>query len=193
MGTVLADMSLRLNTIFWWPLLLALSAPASVLGQDFIVESADTSVVDGIYQLTTRIDYTLNEKVLEALDGGVPITFELEIEVMHARAWMWDETVYTLSQYYRLEYHALTRQYLVTNVNSNVQYSYPTQQIALYAMGVVNELPMIDAHLLDEGGSYKARLRARLALKTLPSPLRFWAYLSPEWRLTSEWHVWPLQ
>lgn len=167
--------------------------PLPAVAQGFLVESADTQVVDGIYRLNTRIDYTLNAEILQALDSGVPITFALEIEVLLPREWVWDETVYSRQQRYRLEYHALTRQYLVTNLESNIQYSYPTKQTALYAMGVVNDLPMVELDNLEPGRSYTARLRARLVLNTLPSPLRFWAYLSREWRQTSQWHTWSLQ
>lgn len=161
--------------------------------QDFLIESADTRIVEGVYRLNTRIDYSLNEEVLQALDSGVPITFVLEIEVLRPREWMWDETVYSQQQRYRLEYHALTKQYLVTNLDSNIQYSYPTKQTALYATGIINDLPMVELSHLEPGESYTARLRARLALDTLPSPLRFWAYLSSEWRQTSRWHTWLLQ
>lgn len=168
-------------------------AATPLAAQEFEVEGVQTRIIDGVYHLDTRVDYPLNDKVLETLDSGVPLTFELEIEVLRPRAWLWNETVYTLHQFYRLEYHALTRQYLVTNLNSNVQYSYPTQQTAVYAMGVINNLPMIDARLLKHGVSYSARIRARLSLDELPSPLRFWAYLSDQWRLTSEWYEWLLQ
>lgn len=157
------------------------------------VSRASTRLVDEVYHLDARIHYGFNAPVLEALESGVPITVEVEIEVVHPRRWIWNETVYSLSQRYRIRYHALTRQYLVTNLNSDVQLSYPTRAAALRAMGTIRDLPILDRRLLKVGERYQGQLRASIVLSALPSPLRVWAYLSRAWRQESDWYTWPLQ
>ena len=124
--------------------------------------------------------------------AGVPLTIKLEIEIMRPREWLWDETFTTLKQRYQLQYHALTQQYLVKNLNSDIQYNYPTRQGSLEALGEISDLPLLDKRLLDSDVHYTARLRADLDVEWLPGPLRLLTYLSPQWRLQSEWYTWPL-
>ncbi|HLA75437.1 MAG TPA: DUF4390 domain-containing protein [Gammaproteobacteria bacterium] len=159
----------------------------------FVVQRAETSVVNDVYVLNAEIDYRFNDEVLEALENGVPLTLEVDIEILRPRQWMWNETFTSLRQRYRLLYHALTQQYLVKNINSDIQYNFPTQQAAITALGTITDLPLLDKRLLEPGEQYLARMRANLDLESLPTPLRLLAYLSPQWHLDSEWFTWPLQ
>lgn len=159
----------------------------------FSVAHVDTELRDEVYYLNAELDLYLTDAVIEALESGVPITLELQIEVVNPRDWWWDETAYALSQRYLLKFHALTRQYVLTNLNSRVQHTYPTRAAALGALSSINRLPILDRSALRVGVNYLGRLRVRLALEQLPSPLRVWAYLSSDWDLSSDWHQWPLQ
>src|SRR3990172_595433 len=159
----------------------------------FVVQRAETSVVNDVYVLNAEIDYRFNDEVLEALENGVPLTLEVDIEILRPRQWMLNETFTSLRQRYRLLYHALTQQYLVKNINSDIQYNFPTQQAAITALGTITDLPLLDKRLLEPGEQYLARMRANLDLESLPTPLRLLAYLSPQWHLDSEWFTWPLQ
>jgi hypothetical protein len=105
---------------------------------------------------------------------------------------MWDETVAALSQRYRIQYHALTQQYVVTNLNTNERTAHNSQQIALESISHISHLPVIDEKLLHTDKVYYGRVRSRLVIKKLPSPLRLWAYMSSDWRLKSEWYQWQL-
>ena len=167
--------------------------PASVFGAGFAVSRAETELRDEVYYLDAEMSLGLSGAVIEALESGVPITIALQIEVVSPRAWWWDETVYSLSQRYRLKFHALTRQYVLTNLNSGVQTTHPTRAAAVIALSSISDLPILDRTALRVGVAYQGRLRVRLSVETLPSPLRVWAYLSSDWDLVSDWYQWPLQ
>ena len=158
----------------------------------FVVEHAGTHLVEEVYVLNARISYRFNPDVLEALESGVPLTIRLDVEILRPREWLWNETFTTLKQRYQLQYHALTQQYLVKNLNSGIQYNYPTRQGSLEALGEISDLPLLDKRLLDSDAHYTARLRADLDVESLPGPLRLLAYLSPQWRVQSEWYTWLL-
>lgn len=160
--------------------------------EHFVVERANTYLADEVYVLSARISYHFNPDVLEALESGVPLTIRLDIEIARQREWLWDETLTALEQRYQLQYHALTQQYLVKNLNSGIQYNYPSLQGSLDALGEISELPLLDKRLLDPAAQYAARLRADLDVESLPGPLRLLAYVSPQWRAQSEWYTWPL-
>lgn len=178
----------------WGPALLAslLLVTLAVAAAGFRVIDAGTRLREGVYRLNATIDYDLSQAALDALQNGVPLTISLEMEVRRERKWMWDDTVASLQQRFRLEYHTLAQQYLVTNLNSGEYKSFPTRGSALEFLGRVRDFPLLDRSLLDPDEQYYVQLRATLDIESLPAPLRPLAYLSGDWRLTSEWYTWPL-
>ena len=172
--------------------LLVLLRVTDVQAAGFDVIEASTRLGDGVYRLNAQIEYSFSEPALDALQNGVPLTIELLMEVRRRRSWVWDETVYSLVQRFRLEYHALSRQYLVHNLNSGERRNFSTRLAALRFMGRIHEFPLLDRSLLAPDRRYEGALRAQLALDTLPTPLRLFAYLSEDWQLASEWYTWPL-
>lgn len=173
-------------------LLSSLIGLSTVWAAGFEIISASTQLDRDVYRLNARIEYHFSKAALEALQNGVPLTIELLMEVRRRRSWVWDETVYSLNQRFRLEYHALSRQYLVSNLNSGERRSFPTQSAALDFMGHINGFPFLDKGLLDSHQRYEAALRATLDTESLPAPLRLFTYLSEDWQLNSEWKLWPL-
>ncbi len=158
----------------------------------FRVSSAETDLVDEVFLLDARIECTLTPRVEEALENGLPLAIEIEVEVLRDYFGVWRQPIAHLAQRYQLRYHALTRQYRVTQLNNGEERHYSNLELALEALGTLRALPMLDRRLLKLGADYQARLRARLDIESLPVPLRVSAYLSDDWRLTSAWYQWPL-
>ena len=158
----------------------------------FEVSSAATRLEGGVYRLNAQIEYRFSKAALEALQNGVPLIVNIEMEVRRRRSWVWDETVHTLTQRFQLEYHELSQQYLVSNLNSGVRRAFPTRTAALGFMGRIQDFPLLDRSLLAKDERYEGAVRAQLDIEALPAPLRLFAYLSDDWRLTSEWRTWPL-
>lgn len=173
-------------------LLLGLLWASGGWAAGFEVTNAATRLEGGVYRLNAQIEYRLSKAALEALQNGVPLIVDIEIEVRRRRSWLWDETVHALTQRFRLEYHELSQQYLVSNLNSGERRAFPTRTAALGFMGRIQDFPLLDRSLLAENERYEGALRVRLDIEALPAPLRLLAYLSDDWRLTSEWHAWPL-
>ncbi|MDT8386908.1 MAG: DUF4390 domain-containing protein [Thiogranum sp.] len=186
---------------WYFPLLLALcfvsAQPCVADGKnrptDTTIRDARTILVDGVYRVGAIIDFKLNETLSEGLQNGVPLVLELRIEVIRERDWLWPERVAQLRQRFSLEYHALTRRYLVENESTGVQYSFATLDEALDYVGNVYDLPLIDANLLEPEQSYEVWMRADLEIESLPTPVRLWAYFGSDWTLQSDWFKWPLQ
>lgn len=166
---------------------------ADARADDITIHRVETKVTDNVYWLNAEIEYKLSDKALEALKNGVPITIQLNIEVSRQRDYMWDENIATLKQRYQLQYHALTKQYLLKNLNSASQHSHGSLETALAALGHVRDFPMLDKNLLEDDQHYFARLQASVDVEALPVPLRLLAYITSGWRLSSEWYEWPLE
>ncbi|MCG5513040.1 DUF4390 domain-containing protein [Ectothiorhodospira shaposhnikovii] len=181
--------ALLLAFLLAWPGVLAASSDDNPLK----VRWAGTELVSGIYLLNADIDYRLTRNLNQALHNGVKLTFEVQIEITRSRDWLWNATVAELVQRYRVEYHALSRLYIVTHLNTGVQRAFYRLESALFTLGDLRELPLLDAALLDDDQDYTVRLRARLKAEDLPLPLRVRGYLSREWSPVSEWFAWSLR
>ncbi len=169
-------------------LALGLAPLAAAHAEQFVVRDAATELNHDVYQLNARIDYNFSSDVLNALENGVPITLRIDIEVQRKRRWWVNETVATLEQRYQLTYHAFSDQYLVRNLNSNALYTFPSLGLAIDAIGTLNAYPLLDARFVDANDQYKVDLRTELDIEALPAPLRPIAYLTPAWRLSSDWY-----
>ena len=175
-------------------LLLALCLLATPLSaRETTISNTRTLLVDGVYRLGAHVDFDFNETLYDALHNGVPLLIELRVEVLQEREWLWSELVAELRQRFQLQYHALSRYYLVRNFSSGAQYSFRTMNEALEYIGNVYDLPLIDAKLLEPKQNYVVRMRADIDVEALPTPVRLWAYLGSAWSLKGNWKQWQLQ
>lgn len=172
--------------------LLVVTGVATAKGKPFEIRSATSRLNDGVWFATARIDYRLSEDALEALESGVSLTIQLEIELTRVRRLWVDQKVASLKQGYVLSYQPLSERYVVKNLNSGEQNSFATLFSALNNMGRIVDLPIIDASILDEDVTYEISMRAVLDQDTLPGPLRVIAFWSDGFRLVSDWYRWKL-
>ncbi|MBT8088580.1 MAG: DUF4390 domain-containing protein [Gammaproteobacteria bacterium] len=181
-------------------LILAVLAIGSGLAQDnveregyFEVRSARTEVLAGVHTLDARLQLVLSSEALAALESGVTLTIELQLQVIRPRRWLPDADVAELAVRYELEYRPLRERYIVKNLNSGEQDSFATLYSALNSLGRVQGLPIIDDALLDANREYRIRLRAMLNTEQYPATLRLLFFWRGEWQLQSEWFEWLLE
>jgi len=156
------------------------------------INHASATVVNGVVMVSADMTYHLSDKAIEALVNGVPLTFNVDVEIKRYRKWLWNKTVVSVRQSYRLEYHALSKQYLVVNLITGAHRTFQTLQDAIDGLGTIRRIPIVENHLLQHAGEYLARIQAQLDIEALPSPLSPIAYLSDDWRLSSDWYTWKL-
>lgn len=173
--------------------LLAFCLYSQFVSADITIRSVETTFKEKVYRLNANVEYQFSEAAVDALKNGVPLILLLDIEVEKQRPWWWNKNVASLEQGYLLLYHALTENYLVTNLNSSAQNNYRSLNAALEALGHITALPILDEKLLEPDAKYFVNIRMRLDIEALPAPMRPFAYLSSEWRLESDWYSWPLQ
>jgi hypothetical protein len=174
-------------------LVALVTAFSAYAASGFFVLSAGTELRDGVYRLSAHVRYELSEDVERAIRNGIPVDLRLDIEILRPRAFVWSETVAELQQLYRVQFHALSRRYVATNINSGEQSDFDTLSEALVSLSEVADLPLIDRGLLEPDESHVVRVRADVDYGVLPVPLRYYAIALPSWRLTSEWYNFPLQ
>src|SRR5579871_3929382 len=158
----------------------------------FVIRTAYTELVNGVYYMDADVGLNLSDDAINALENGLPITVKLQIEIIKHRSWWLNSTTATLEQSYQISYHALSRRFIVINLNSGDQQSYSTYREAVTSMGQISDLPIIDAKLLEPGAHYNIRMRAVLDVTRMPGPLQLFASLFKGWNLSSDWYQWVL-
>ena len=159
----------------------------------FDVRSASTTLVDGVHLLESRLQLLLSDDALDALNSGVALRIELNLEVIRQRNIWPDPVDATLTVGYELEYRPLSQRYIVGNLNSGEQDSFATLYSALNNLGRIQGLPVLDDAILEPDRTYRVRLRARLSTEQYPAPLRILFFWRDEWQLDSEWFEWLLE
>ena len=158
---------------------------------EFQVEDAHAWSEAGMQMLDARFVIQLSSGAREALENGVPIVLELHVQLVKTHKWFWDSVEVDLTLRRQLEYHALSRSYLVKNLNTGTQSNYRRLEDALLAAGTIQSLVLTDEPL-QSGRSYIVRIRGSLDIEALPTPVRLLAYVSSAWDMQSEWYAWQL-
>jgi len=159
----------------------------------FEVRSASTQQVAGVHTLDARLQLVLSSEALAALESGVTLSIELQMQVIRVRRFMIDAVEAELAVRYQLEYRPLSQRYIVRNLNSGNQDSFATLYSALNNLGRIQGLPVIDDALLVPDRPYRLRVRAMLNTRQYPVTLRLLFFWRGQWQLQSEWFEWYLE
>ena len=176
---------------------LAALVPTPSRAQDdsagyLIVRSAYADLISGVFYLNALLDLRPSDEALEALNKGITLTFELQIEIERKRRFWFDKVDAGLEQKYELTYHALSQRYILLNLNSGDQQSFLTLNSMLAQLSNITSLPFLDEALLEPDSEYLIRLRVVLDNKSTPAALRMFSNWFTSWPMTSEWFEWQL-
>ena len=159
----------------------------------FDVRSADTVLVEQKHMLDARLQLFLSDEALNALNSGVSLTIELNIELLRIRRFLPDDKETELSFQYELEYRPLSQRYIVRDVRNASQESYSTLFSALNRLGRIQNLFLFDSKSLIPDANYRLRLQALLSTKQYSAPLRMLFFWRSQWDIKSRWYEWQLQ
>tara|TARA_B100000959_G_scaffold118601_1_gene124684 strand:- start:23793 stop:24377 length:585 start_codon:yes stop_codon:yes gene_type:complete len=159
----------------------------------FDVRSAGTVMAERKHMLDARLQLFLSDEALNALNSGVPLTIELNIELLRIRRFLPDDKETELSFQYELEYRPLSQRYIVRDVKNASQESYSTLFSALNRLGRIQNLFLLNDNSLIPDANYRFRLQALLSTKQYSAPLRMLFFWRSQWDIKSGWYEWQLQ
>ncbi|MCG8429222.1 MAG: DUF4390 domain-containing protein [Chromatiales bacterium] len=187
----------RMKPIFQWryALMLLLCYPLLIAhaAGGFDISEFSAHLDDDTYYLNADVDYRLTEAPLEALQNGVPLTFEVHVQLRRSGAWLWESDLFEVRLRYQLKYHALAELYQVIELASGSEQNFVTRDAALAALGKIRNIGLIKQDQLEPGQSYGLSIKSVLDIEALPLPLRPMAHLTPDWNLSSERKLWYLR
>jgi len=193
-----------IRTIGRWLLMLCLALPlvwATAWADEsatpesesgFAVLTAESKLVDGVVRLDVLFDLQFSDQLVEALQNGISFNLLIEIEILKQRNYLWSKQVATLEQRYQISYQPLTKHYVLNNLNSDLEFQFPTFESLLAVVTMLHDFPLLDYSLLEAEASYVGDIRIAVDRSSFPVPLRLMSYVSGDWHLTSDWYSWPL-
>jgi translation initiation factor IF-1 len=174
--------------------ILLTGLPTVLLADDVTFRRIALTLSDqGLILLDAEIEYQLNETVSEALENGVPLTFETHVQMRRAKAWIWEKDVVDHRLRTVLRYRPLSGLYELRNLQGDEGLAFATRDAALGAMGRIVAMPVIERERLDLDKEYLVRVEVGLDIEALPLPMRPLAYLDSDWSLSSELWEWRLR
>jgi hypothetical protein len=167
-----------------------LAAEQAAAATSVEVTRASIALDDGVYELDVDLGLNLPGGARRAIEAGLTLRLDYEIEIGRVRRYLPDPDVASLVQSYELGYHALSQRYLLRNRNTGEQQDFGALASALDRLATVRGLPLIDATLLDPGTTYEIRVRADLRLRSAPDTFGWLLFWTEDWSATSEWYAW---
>lgn len=167
-------------------LLCLFSAIIPPLAQAGSIEasSARLTASDETYVLTADFNIDLGNYLEDILLRGVPLYFQLEVEITRNR-WFWPgEHIAGRTFNYRLAYIPLSRVYrLSSGVGGGLSQDFSKLSEALRVMGRTVALPIVDRNKLKPGEPYQVAARLSLDRQQLPKPLQLDAIANNDWTI----------
>jgi Domain of unknown function (DUF4390) len=166
---------------------------AEGLAGRFEIRTADLELKDGVYHLNARIDLPISDAVRRGLVEGVPLSFEVDLDIERVRQLLPNSRVAELTQRYHLQYNAVSARYILRNDNSGQQESLGTVDEAIAHLSEVHSLPALDKALIAADRRYEGRVKAKLDFGTVPFTLRLLMFWVSDWHRESDWYAWTFQ
>ena len=144
------------------------------------------SVQEGAsWLLSVDLPVPLTGTLADAVARGIPLHYQAQFEVWRPR-WYWrDELVVERELGWRLSYHALTRQYRLSQ--EGLIQTFENLEEALRALSRVRDWHVFDAATLAPGTEYEARVRMQLDTSQLPKPFQVSGMTNRDWNPQAEW------
>ncbi|MEW6165886.1 MAG: DUF4390 domain-containing protein [Pseudomonadota bacterium] len=140
------------------------------------------------YALAAEFAIQLGPRLEQAVGLGVPLDFRLEFTLTRKRKYWIDEHIAGRVVNYRLNYHALTRQYRLSF--GGLHQNFASLDEALQVLGRVVRLHVAAPEALTSGETYSAAVRLSLDHSQLPKPLQVDALADREWRIEAQTLRW---
>jgi hypothetical protein len=178
------------RSVWLFCFLATLAASAAQAATRVEVRNASVALDEGVYELDARLDLSLPGGARRAVDAGLTLRLNYQIEIGRVRRYLPDPEVASIVQSFELSYHALSQRYLVRNLNTGEQFDHGSLDGALERVAELRGLPLIDSSLLEPGPTYGFRVRAEIDMRTAPDALNWLLFWTDDWSATSEWYAW---
>ena len=183
----LKKIKLSVFFVLWMSLLFSSSMMAA--DNSLIIKTAEINSQFEAYFLNADFDLSFSDELDEAIRKGIPINFIIEFELKKPRRYWLDEEVAKKTKEIVLSYHALSRQFILTeSENRLIAFDNLTQ--AKNELKKIKNWRVFDKSQLDNTENYSAYLQVKLDQTKLPKQLQVDITTNQEWQLASKQFQW---
>ncbi len=152
--------------------------------------SPDTK--DDLIYLNMQASFDLPDFLITAVNTGTQLNFIADVEIFEKRRVLPNKKLLDEAWRKKLHFHALTRHYVVEDLDLNQQANFNSLSSALMFLGRYSNMAIIEKSSLILSQATHMRVRIKLSRADLPLLLRLKSYLSYPEPLSSDWHQWSL-
>ena len=139
--------------------------------------------------MNARLLGGLTENVMEAIHGGIPVTFTYQVELVEIRPYWPDKTVSTNKVSNTVQYNSLKKVYRFSTSGRNVRRKTITRNPNLYKelMSTLKETPIASLKKLSPESTYYIRVKADVETDRLWFPLNYIFFFAPFNEVKTSW------
>ena len=180
---------IKLSIFFSFWMILFFSPSTIASDNSLIIKTAEINSQFEAYFLNADFDLSFNDDLDEAIKKGIPINFIIEFELKRPRKYWFDEEVTKKTKEILLTYHALSKQFTLTeSENRLIAFDNLTQ--AKNELKKIKNWRIFDKSQIDDTEKYSAYLQVKLDQTKLPKQLQADITSNQEWQLASKQFQW---
>ena len=104
---------------------------------DIKILSVESQLSNNILSIPADAEVNLAKDPVEALESGVPLFFDLHIEILRNRKYIWDRDLFKTKYTYSLQRHTLSKKYVLKNLITDTQQVHSSITAALQNLGQI--------------------------------------------------------
>lgn len=180
---------IKLSIFFSFWMILFFSSSTIAGDNSLIIKTAEINSQFEAYFLNADFDLSFNDDLDEAIKKGIPVNFIIEFELKKPRKYWFDEEVTKKTKEILLSYHALSKQFTLTeSENRLIAFDNLTQ--AKNELKKIKNWRIFDKSQIDDTEKYSAYLQVKLDQTKLPKQLQADITSNQEWQLASKQFQW---
>ncbi len=142
------------------------------------------SLVGDQLLLTPEFDLQISQKVIEAIDNGIVITFVIQLQLINQVDWWFDETIGNKNHTFEVRYFSLSGQYQLHNIHTKKKQSFVNLEQLLDTLSTQTQFSFTDFAAADQFST-----RIFLDKQALPSTMQLPTVFDSDWNIMSDWHT----
>ena len=170
-------------------LALALGAEGALAKDAKLTNIIVTNTRDDLL-IYLSVEDAFTRKMREAINRGVPASFEFFINLYRSRSMWIDKEMADLTITHTIKYNSLKKEYAVSRSwDAESPVIVQSFDAAKKLMGEIDSLKIIPLARLEKGRQYQIQAKAKLSRVTLPYYLHYVLFFLSLWDFETDWYT----
>ncbi len=180
--------SVNSRYLFYMTLFLFMISASYVSAETARIKNMAVSNTRDNLVLYFELENAFTDKIIEAVESGVKISFSLPVRVYKKRRLWPDKKIAGFSLSHAIKYDAMKKEYQITRSwKPDKSLTVKSFDEAVAAMNIVDGVNLASLNRLEKGQFYSARAKAKLDKLFLPYYLKYFLFFMSFWEFETDW------